>query len=672
MRPLLSPALPHNPPTPVSDSENASSAPESSAPEEDEQTTSKNRLDGHLLRRIGTYLYPYAGYVGAALGITLSASFLGPLRPMIIQVAIDHYIIEGTPAPEGWLQGGIYGLAERIADPSMPVGGLEAIAIVLLAVLLLEGLFAFGRNYLTQWIGQHAIYDLRTKVFRHIQKQPLTFFDRTPIGTLITRSTSDVETLSDVLSSGLVVIIGDVFRLVFILSFMFYLNVTLALVTLAVMPLMVAVTFWFRSRVRKQYRETRKQVSRLNSFMQEHVSGMSIVQLFGREDEEKRRYDDINNAHRNAWVNTIFYFSVFWPAIQIIADVAMGLILWVGGIGAMAGSAITLGTLIAFIQYARMFFQPIRELSNQYNTLQSAMAGAERLFDLVDDDRSLPEKEDATKLDGLKGRISFENVWFAYEENEDGSPDWVLRDVSFEVEPGETMALVGATGAGKSTVMSVLLRFYDLQRGRICVDGHDIRDLSLQTLRRHIGLIPQDVFLFSGTVERNLTLGDPSIDEDTMRRAAEIVQADKFIDKLPNGYQQDVKERGASLSHGQRQLLAFVRALLYDPEVMVLDEATSSVDTETEVLIQNALERITEGRTTLAIAHRLSTIRDADQILVMHKGEVRERGTHHELLGMDGLYRKLYELQYADQDAAVGGDGAVPTDTDTARMSPSA
>ena len=649
----------------MSDADTEATTNETTDESKDETSeASKNRLDGHLLRRIGTYLYPYAGYVGVALLITLSASFLGPLRPMIVQIAIDQYIIEGTPAPEGGLQGLLYNLSEGIGSLG-GVGGLESVILILLGALLFEGLFAFGRNYLTQWIGQHAIYDLRTKVFGHIQNQPLKFFDRTPIGTLITRATSDVETLSDVLSSGLVTITGDVFRLVFILTFMFTLDATLALVTLSVMPLMVAVTFWFRNRVRKQYRETRKQVSRLNSFMQEHVTGMSIVQLFNREDEEMRRYDEINDANRNAWVNTIFYFSVFWPAIQIIADVAMGLVIWVGGIGAMAGSALTLGTLIAFIQYARMFFRPIRELSNQYNTLQSAMAGAERIFDLLDDDRRLPEHEDALELDRLDGRITFENVWFAYENDADGTPDWVLKDVSFEAKPGETVALVGATGAGKSTIMNVLLRFYEAQKGRILVDGHDIRELSLQTLRRHIGLIPQDVFLFSGTVERNLTLDDDSIDEEMMRRAAEIVQADQFIDKLPNGYQHDVKERGASLSHGQRQLLAFVRALLYDPEVMVLDEATSSVDTETEMLIQEALERLTEGRTTLAIAHRLSTIQDADQILVMHKGEIRERGTHHDLLAHDGLYRRLYDLQYADQ--IPGGDGAVPADdaTDT-------
>jgi ATP-binding cassette subfamily B protein len=605
------------------------------SPPADDEKKKAPSLDGRLLRRIGTYLRPYAGWVALALGITLGASFLGPVRPWLIQRAIDAHIVTGD------------------------LDGLVGVIALLVGALALEGVFAFGRNYLTQWIGQQAIHDLRTKVFRHIQEQPLAFFDRTPVGKLITRSTSDVETLSDVLSSGLVVIIGDVFRLVFILSFMLYLDVTLALVTLGVMPLMVAVTFWFRSRVRAQYRETRKHASRLNTFMQEHVTGMSVVQLFNREKEEMKRYDEINDANRGAWVNTIFYFSVFWPAIQIIADVAIGLVLWTGGVGAVTGTAVTLGTLVAFIQYARMFFQPIRELSNQYNTLQSAMAGAERIFGLLDEDQCLDEPDDPATLGHVEGRIAFENVWFAYDETDDGEPNWVLRDVSFEVEPGQTAALVGATGAGKSTVMNVLLRFYDIQRGRITLDGVDVRDLGLQDLRRYVGLVLQDVFLFSGSIERNLTLENPDVTDRQMRDAAEIVQADRFIERLADGYQHDVKERGASLSHGQRQLLAFVRALIYDPAVLVLDEATSSVDTETEELIQEALERLTEGRTTLAIAHRLSTIQDADQILVMHKGEVRERGTHQELLALDGLYRRLYELQYRDQalPAEPRGDG---------------
>jgi ATP-binding cassette subfamily B protein len=595
--------------------------------EEEEQRLES--FDGQLIRRIAEYLRPYTGWVVLAFAITIGASFLGPLRPRLIQEAIDGYIVAGD------------------------LDGLQQIILFLVLALVGEGIFAFGKNYLTQWIGQWAIYDLRTKVFRHIEKQPLKFFDRTPIGKLITRTTSDVEALSDVLSSGVVTILGDLFKLVFITYFMFSLNWVLAVVTLLVMPLMVWATFWFRNHVRDQYRMVRQQVSRMNSFMQEHVTGMHIVQLFNREEEEKRRFESINDDHRAAQVQTIFYYAVFFPAVQIIADVALGAVLWFGGLNAMTGT-LTLGVLIAFIQYARQFFEPIRDLSNQYNTLQRAMAGAERIFGVLDEDQSLPERDDPVELDAVRGRIEFENVWFTYDDTsklEEGEePNWILKDVSFTVEPGETAALVGATGAGKTTVMNVLLRFYDIERGRITVDGVDVRDLRLKDLRRHLGMVLQDVFLFSGSIERNLTLGDPDVDDDLMRRAAEIVQADRFIEQQPDGYQQDIKERGSSLSHGQRQLLAFVRALIYDPAVMVLDEATSSVDTETEVLIQEALERVTEGRTTLAIAHRLSTIQDADQILVMHKGEIRERGTHDELLALDGLYRKLYDLQYREQE----------------------
>jgi ATP-binding cassette subfamily B protein len=608
--------------------------------EEEESERGIHSFDGQLLRRIAHYLKPYLGWVVLALTITLVGSFLGPLRPWLVQRGIDNYIVVGD------------------------LEGLQRIILYLALALLGEGLLSFAENYLTQYIGQRAIYDLRTTVFRHIQDQPLPFFDRTPIGRLITRTTSDVEALSDVLSSGLIVALGDLFKLFFIAYFMFTLNWELAVVTLLVMPLMVWVTFWFRNNVREQYRETRKQVSRLNSFIQEHVTGMHIVQLFNREEEEMDRFEGINDEHRAAHLKTIFYYAIFWPSVEFIANVALAAVLWFGGLRAMAGSALTLGVLVAFIQYARQFFEPIRDLSNQYDTLQRAMAGAERIFGVLDEDHRLPEPDEPVELDRMEGKIEFRNVWFAYEDDNEGTPDWVLKDVSFTVEPGETAAIVGATGAGKSTVMNLLLRFYEIQRGEILVDGVNIQDLRLRDLRTHIGLVLQDVFLFSGSVERNLTLGDPSIDESSMKRAAEIVQADQFIERLPEGYQQDVKERGSSLSHGQRQLLAFVRALLYEPDVMVLDEATSSVDTETETLIQQALDRLTEGRTTLAIAHRLSTIQDADQILVMHKGELRERGTHQELLALDGLYRKLYDLQYADQalSGPASGDGEPPED----------
>ncbi len=585
-------------------------------------------FDGRLLRRIVRYLAPYKWWVLVAFVLTAGASFLGPLRPRLVQEAIDGYIVPGD------------------------LEGLQGIILLLVGALVGEGIFSLMQGYLTQWIGQHAIYDLRTKVFRHIQRQPLRFFDRTPVGRLITRTTSDVEALSDVLSAGVVVIIGNLFRIAFILYFMFSLNWVLALVVLAVMPAMAYGVFQFRRKVRVQYRETRKQVARLNSFLQEHISGMHIVQAFNREREEMKRFSGINHEHRAAQIKTIFYFALFWPMVDIVASTALGLVIWFGGLQAMAGT-LTIGVLIAFIQFSRQFFEPIRNLSDQYNTLQSAMAGAERIFGLLDEDAALAEKETPVVLDRVQGRIEFRNVWFSYRpEEEDGErePDWILRDVSFVVEPGQQVAIVGATGAGKTTIINALLRFYDIQQGGIFIDGIDIRDLRLAELRRRVGLVLQDVFLFSGSIAHNLTLEDPEITEADMRRAAELVGADAFISKLPDGYGQDVRERGASLSHGQRQLLSFVRALVYDPEFLVLDEATSSVDTETERLIEQALEKLMAGRTSLVVAHRLSTIQHSDRILVMHKGRIREQGAHQELLAMDGLYRRLYELQYAEQE----------------------
>ncbi len=592
-------------------------------PKEDNQG-----FDGRLLRRIVRYLAPYKWWVLVAFVLTAGASFLGPLRPRLVQEAIDGYIVPGD------------------------LEGLQGIILLLVGALVGEGIFSLMQGYLTQWIGQHAIYDLRTKVFRHIQRQPLRFFDRTPVGRLITRTTSDVEALSDVLSAGLVVILGNLFRIAFILYFMFSLNWVLALVVLGVMPVMAYGVFLFRSKVRVQYRETRKQVARLNSFLQEHISGMHIVQAFNREREEMKRFSGINHEHRAAQIKTIFYFALFWPMVDIVASTALGLVIWFGGLQAMAGT-LTIGVLIAFIQFSRQFFEPIRNLSDQYNTLQSAMAGAERIFGLLDADAALAEKKTPLVLDRVQGRIEFRNVWFSYRQEEgDGErePDWILRDVSFVVEPGQQVAIVGATGAGKTTIINALLRFYDIQRGGIFIDGIDIRDLRLAELRRRVGLVLQDVFLFSGSIAHNLTLDDPEITEADMRRAAELVGADAFISKLPDGYGQDVRERGASLSHGQRQLLSFVRALVYDPEFLVLDEATSSVDTETERLIEKALEKLMAGRTSLVVAHRLSTIQHSDRILVMHKGRIREQGAHQELLAMDGLYRRLYELQYAEQE----------------------
>ena len=584
-------------------------------------------LDSRLLRRIVAFLVPYKGWVAIALILTVGAAYLGPLRPALIQRAIDDYIVAGD------------------------MEGLTFIIVLLLAALVGEGILAFARGYLTQWIGQQAIYDLRTKVFRHIQRQSLRFFDRTPIGRLLTRTTSDVEALNDVLSAGLVVILGDLFRLAFILYFMFALDWVLALVTLAVMPLMIGATWIFRRKVREQYRETRKQVARLNSFLQEHITGMKIVQLFNREREEMRRFKDINDDHRAAQIKTIFYFALFWPAVDILGSVALGLVLWVGGLNAMTGT-LTLGVLIAFIQYTRQFFEPIRNLSDQYNTLQSAMAGAERIFTLLDHEDFIEESEAPLEVGRVNGRIEFRNVWFTYDDlSENGTePNWILKDVSFVAEPGQKIAIVGATGAGKTTIINLLLRFYEIQKGQILIDGVDVKQMRLSDLRRNIGLVLQDVFLFSGSVHRNITLGDAAVSEEEVIEAAKLVGADRFIEQLPDKYEQDVRERGASLSHGQRQMLSFVRALVYDPAVLVLDEATSSVDTETETMIEDAMEKLMSGRTSVVIAHRLSTIQHADLILVMHHGRIREQGPHQELLALGGLYRKLYELQYREQE----------------------
>lgn len=591
---------------------------------------SNKGIDGRLLKRIITFLLPYKKWVALASISVIAAAFLGPLLPKLVQVTIDRDVVSGN------------------------LEGLQKMIIVLVVILVAEGLLSFVNTYLTQWIGQQAIFDLRIRLYRHIQAQSLRFFDSTPVGRLITRVTSDVESLSQVLSAGVVTILGDLFKIIFIAWFMFSLNWKLALVSLSVLPFLMWATMWFKNRVRIAYRDTRKQVARLNSFLQEHVSGMKIVQLFGREEVEKTRFEAINDDHQQAHIKTIFYFALFFPLADLVSSIALGLVIWTGGLNAMSGT-LTLGVLIAFIQYVRQFFEPIRNLSDQFNTLQSAMAGAERIFDLLDKDDSIPQSAAPVAFSDVKGRIEFKNVWFSYDKDIDTTDDnakWILRDVSFVIEPGQSLAIVGATGAGKTTIISLLLRFYDVQRGQILVDGIPIKDVMMADLRSHIGLVLQDVFLFSGTVRDNISLRNPDVTDHAIDRAARLTGADPFIKNLAGGYDYQVKERGISLSHGQRQLLSFVRTLVYDPKILVLDEATSSVDTETEEVIQSAMETLMKGRTTVAIAHRLSTIQHADKILVMHRGMVRESGTHQQLIAQDGLYRKLYELQYRDQEVA--------------------
>lgn len=593
-----------------------------------------------LARRLGALLWPYRWGVLVALALTFTVAFLGPLRPRLVQVAVDEHIVTGD------------------------VPGLLRIVGLLALVLVGEGVAYFGLGYLTQWIGQHALYDLRTRVFRFVERQRLAFFDKTPIGTLITRATNDIEALADLLSAGAVTMLGDLARLLFIGYFMLSLDLELGLVAMLALPPMIFATEAFRRKMRTAYRETRKQVGRLNAFMQEHVTGMSVVQIFGREEEEQRRFEAVNGAHRDAHIQTVYYYALFYPVVDIIASAALALVIWFGGTEAMR-EAVTIGTLIAFVQYVRMFFEPVRNLSDQLNSIQAAFAASERVFDLLDDDQSLPEPAEPVHLGGrAAGRIAFENVWFAYERlpeadadsgdaGRDRPPDWnwVLRDVSFTAEAGQTLALVGATGSGKTTILSLLLRFYEPQRGRVTIDGIDVKDLPLDELRRQVGLVLQDVFLFSGSIAENVTLG-ADVPTERVAEAARLVGADRFIEALPGGYASDVGERGATLSLGQRQLLSFVRTLLYDPAVLVLDEATSSVDTETEEMVQGAVDVLMDGRTAIVVAHRLSTVQHADQILVLHKGEVRERGSHQSLLTDDGLYRRLYELQYADQERA--------------------
>ncbi len=611
----------------------------------------------HLARRLGAVVWPYRAWVSVALVLTLGTAFLGPLRPYLVQIAIDDHVVPGD------------------------VPGLVRIVGLLALALVAEGLFSFGLAYLTQWVGQHALFDLRSSLFAHVQKQRLAFFDRTPVGTLITRATSDVEALADLLSAGVVTMLGDLARLVFIGTFMVMLDAELALVALVALPPMMIATEFFRRKMRDAYRETRTQVARLNAFLQEHISGMAVVQIFGREAEEQRRFEAINDDHRVAQIRTVYYFAMFWPVVDVLAAGALGLVLWYGGTEAMQ-EAVTVGTLTAFVLYVRLFFEPVRNLSDQLNAIQSAFAASERIFDLLDDDQSLPEAATPAHFPAGRatGRIEFQNVWFSYEEGmreeergkrdettgfapdetspssfplpPSSTPNWVLRDISFVAEPGQTLALVGATGSGKTTILSLLLRFYEPQRGRILVDGIDVSTLPLAELRRQVGLVLQDVFLFSGSVEENVTLGDPDVPHARVAEAARLVGADRFIERLPEGYQQPVGERGSTLSLGQRQLLSFVRALIYDPAVLVLDEATSSVDTETEEAVQAAVDVLMSDRTAVVVAHRLSTVQDADTILVLHKGEIRERGAHADLLAEGGLYRRLYELQYAEQEQA--------------------
>jgi ATP-binding cassette, subfamily B, multidrug efflux pump len=630
--------------------------------------------DAQLMRRLLGYLRPYTGRVLIALAAIIAASVLQLAQPYLVKLAIDEYIATGD------------------------FDGLNRIALAFLLILVASFALEYLQTWTLQMTGQRIMYDLRMQIYRHLQRLDVKYYDRNPVGRMMTRVTSDVDALNEMFTAGVVSIFGDVFTLVGIMIVLVSMDWRLALVTFTVLPFIVLVTQWFRRNVRQSYRTVRLWIARINAFLQEHITGMATVQLFRREARSYDAFDAINRKHRDANIDSIFYYAVFYPAIEVLAAVATALIIWYGGLWSLEGT-VTLGSLVAFIQYSQRFFRPISDMSEKFNVLQGAMASSERLFGLLDtrveivrlkadtteDPREIFRlKADATggaigaeatgsavgaeakggaigdvaaaapcaapvasafRRKETAGTIAFEQVWFAY-----NGEDWVLRDVSFEVRPGDRVGIVGATGAGKSTIISLLLRFYDVTRGRITLDGVDIRELDPAQLRRTFSLVLQDVHLFSGTVADNIRLGDPSITDEAVRRAAQAVHADSFVSRLPHGYESAVAERGATLSVGQKQLLSFARALAFDPQVLLLDEATSSIDTETELLIRDALHVMMAGRTTIAIAHRLSTIQDMDTILVLHKGGLRESGSHQELLAARGLYFKLYQLQYRDQE----------------------
>jgi ATP-binding cassette subfamily B protein len=581
-------------------------------------------VDSTLIKRLYAYLRPYNGYLVLALVLTLATAFFGPLRPYLTQIAVD----------------------DHIANDDIP--GLFQIIMLFGLVLFGEFILLVFSTYLTRWIGQGALYSLRTQVFSKIQNLHTQYFDKNPIGRLITRTTSDIEALNDLLSSGVVNIIGDVFRIIFILVFMFVLSWELTIISLVTLPLLIYSTIVFKRLVRVAFLDVRDQIARLNSFVQEHISGMSIVQLYNRQKQEFERFKTINADHRKAHITTIFYFSIFWPVVEVLSSIAMALVLWYGGARVLTDH-VTFGILLAFIQYVRLFFMPIRDLSDKFNTLQSALASSERIFGVLDVQNKITNAAETISPKIKQGRVEFKNVWFTY-----GSDDeYILKNVSFTIEPGQTVAVVGATGAGKTTLINLIMRFYDIQKGEILLDGVNITDFEVKELRRTFGLVLQDNALFSGTIFDNITLGNTDITREHVEQIVNMVEADTFINRLPGKLDHKISERGASLSMGQRQLICFIRALAYNPDIIILDEATSSVDSETEYLVGKALKELLQNRGSLIIAHRLSTIQHADKILVMHKGEIRESGTHSELIKLEnGIYRRLYEIQYKEQSVA--------------------
>jgi ATP-binding cassette subfamily B protein len=604
--------------------------------------------DARLMRRLLGYLVPHRRLALGALALMLVSSASQLVGPLATSVAIDLFLVPAVAADAGrspvaaWV-GTRLSAAGVVVEPLAGVGWSAA---VFLAALLATFVTLYAQGYLLQAMGQKVMADLRRDVFAQLQRLEIAYFDATPVGRLVTRVTADVDALNEMFTAGIVSIVGDVLVLAGIAAVLVALDLRLALATFAILPLLFLLTLWFKSRARKSFREVRAAVARLAAFLQEHLSGMSVVQLYGREAAALDSFRAINADHRDANLRGIFYYAVYYPGVEILTALGLGLVLAMGGAQALTG-AVSIGALVAFLQYAQRFYQPLADLSEKYNVLQQAMASSERIFQLLDRAPRVVSPPAGRRPERIVGALEFERVTFAYRP---GQP--VLQEVSFRVAPGETVAVVGHTGAGKSTLANLLLRFYDVSDGAVRVDGVDVRDWDLAALRAATGLVLQDVFLFAGDVASNLRLGDLTIDDAALRRAAADAQALEFVERLPGGFSARVEERGAGLSVGQKQLLAFARALAFDPRILVLDEATASVDSETERRIQTALERLLAGRTSLVIAHRLSTVQRADRILVLHKGRLAESGTHRELLAHGGIYRRLHELQFRDPETA--------------------
>jgi ATP-binding cassette, subfamily B, multidrug efflux pump len=585
-----------------------------------EQVSSGNIVDLRIVKRILEFVRPYRARFYLVIFLTVLLGILAPLRVKLIQFTLDQHVSQGN------------------------YNGMVTIMIWLLVLLVAQSLLQYVHTYFSGLIGQLVIRDLRIRLYAHLVSLRIRFFDKTPIGRLVTRTISDVETLDDVFSEGLAAMAGDLLQIVFILAFMFYESWRLALVSLSTIPLMLLATYIFKEKIKVAFNDVRNAVSNLNAFVQEHITGMNIVQIFGNEKREFEKFREINKEHRDANLRSVLYYSIYFPVAEIIAAMGIGLLVWYGAKGIIheVDTGITIGTLTAFIMYVQMFFRPIRMIADRYNTLQMGIVSSSRILNLLDD-REFVTVSGSYTPESLKGDVRFDHVWFAYNDAE-----YVLRDISFNIRAGDTVAMVGATGAGKSSIINLLNRFYDINRGSITIDGVDVRDYDLLSLRKNIGIVLQDVFLFSNTIRYNVSLGNSEVTDDMIWHAADLVGARKFIERLPGRLEYNVMERGATLSVGQRQLLSFIRAMVYDPRILILDEATSSIDHDTEEMIQEAIEKMMTNRTAIVIAHRLSTIQKADKIIVLDKGEIKETGKHEELLTLDGLYTQLHKMQYKE------------------------